>query len=718
MKALSFLILVLFLAMATIAKRVPKISREKFNKIVPKLLAKLALRMQVQAGLLRSKPASSLKADKDEGECLDALTSMITSNANGSLLNFLLYSFKGLNDLGDYKGCTSTKGSRYIMLMLKISDGTPSSGNFGICGPSQCRAEHYLAYLKPILMDVLVEIMEYLDLPDSGFFGLTDESVRFIDVDEKNAELGTIGPLGVLLIIFGIIALVAGIYLTYMDYKLTGGKFSGSTGHQVVECCSLVRNAKSLFYGKNPVDINLEILNGIRVLSMCWVICGHTFDYFNVSPIANVLDITDYIENNYAMQTIVAGTFSIDVFFFMSGFLCALTMTAQFARIKNPRDSVKAVFVAYAHRYIRLLPLYLLAMLLTIGLVPYLFSDGPLAVFNEWQMNICTNKWWHNLLYIQNYTKIGEGCLIWSWYLANDMQLFLITPWIIILFNWNKKRCLQIIAAICVASVIIQICVVWHYDLSTSYFYVAKGEFFEDYYVRPYNRINAYLLGIVFAWAYFAWKDKKNEGFIVNQWTRKWVDNVYLKYTLIFIGIGITYTCVSLQYVFDHYWQDIQTWHNVLYIIVSRPMFVIGLLLVVYPAMLGKEKILFTILGAPFWNALAKLTYGAYMFHVIILIAEKSGEYHSTYYTIMRVVFFSIHIWVLSYLLSLLLSLFIEIPIGQLEKTYLFPRRREAVNALGKDKEGVGKTEKLLATKGDTKDEIKPSPKREETPAA
>ena len=710
-KALCALLLIIGLASLIASRPVIKITREKYNKIVPIAITKLVSRMQVQLGLMLARPKELRTAEEiDEDDCFTGLTEMASS---GAIVNFFLYSFKGLNDIGDYKSCSQLPNMKYILLMAKISDATPSSGNFGICGPKKCKAATYTKYLKPIMMEILKEIMEYMELPDTGYFFLNDESVKFIDVDSKNAELGTITPLGIIVFTFCGLLFLACVIFTYRDYVLSKGKFAGSTGSQIVESFSLVRNARYLFYSKNPVDKNLEVLNGVRVLSMCWVICGHTFDYFNVSPIANVFEITDVIENNYSIQIIIAGTFSIDVFFFMSGFLNALTMTAQFVKVKS-NETVKAILMSYAHRYIRLLPLYLLAILITIAVVPYIFSDGPLAVFNEWQMNICKEKWWHNLLYIQNFTQIGEGCLIWSWYLANDMQFFLITPILIVFYNKYSKYTLYVIAAICVGSVGAQIYVVSHYDLSVSYFYEAKGDLFEDYYVKPYDRINAYLLGIVGAWAYYIWKDDKQKDATINVWTRKWIDNPYIKYTLIVIGIAITYVCVALQYVFDHYWRDIKVWHNVVYIIVSRPLFVIGLLMVIYPAMLGREKNLFAILGAPFWNSLAKLTYGAYLFHVIFVISEKSGEYHSTYYTIMRVFFFATHIWILSYLFSLVLSLFIELPISQLEKAFLFPRRRDAVNALGakkeKDTEGgkrlLSESEKVETDKG--KDSVPP----------
>lgn len=37
---------------------------------------------------------------------------------------------------------------------------------------------------------------------------------------------------------------------------------------------------------------------------------------------------------------------------------------------------------------------------------------------------ICPNYWWRNILYIHTWYPFNEFCMIWSWYLANDMQYY------------------------------------------------------------------------------------------------------------------------------------------------------------------------------------------------------------------------------------------------------------------------------------------------------
>lgn len=38
----------------------------------------------------------------------------------------------------------------------------------------------------------------------------------------------------------------------------------------------------------------------------------------------------------------------------------------------------------------------------------------------------CDRFWWRNILYVNNWFPFTEMCMIWSWYLANDMQFYVI----------------------------------------------------------------------------------------------------------------------------------------------------------------------------------------------------------------------------------------------------------------------------------------------------
>ena len=55
------------------------------------------------------------------------------------------------------------------------------------------------------------------------------------------------------------------------------------------------------------------------------------------------------------------------------------------------------------------------------------FWDGTLN-----QANLCRKNGWQNLLYINNFFKQDDQCMGQTWYLANDMQFYFLSPLILI----------------------------------------------------------------------------------------------------------------------------------------------------------------------------------------------------------------------------------------------------------------------------------------------
>ena len=76
-------------------------------------------------------------------------------------------------------------------------------------------------------------------------------------------------------------------------------------------------------------------------------------------------------------------------------------------------------------------------MLFVIGFYTKI-GDGPLwvenGVVNSMKFN-CEKSWWTNILFMTNFVNIDTGCINWTWYLANDMQFFLVLPFLVFLFT-------------------------------------------------------------------------------------------------------------------------------------------------------------------------------------------------------------------------------------------------------------------------------------------
>ena len=94
-----------------------------------------------------------------------------------------------------------------------------------------------------------------------------------------------------------------------------------------------------------------------------------------------------------------------------------------------------AAAISLANATYRLTPVYMIMIALTYGLWDYI-GDGPYYTksANNELINSCPDTWWHNALYINNLYNFGTQCVGWSWYLANDMQFYWITPPLLVLY--------------------------------------------------------------------------------------------------------------------------------------------------------------------------------------------------------------------------------------------------------------------------------------------
>jgi peptidoglycan/LPS O-acetylase OafA/YrhL len=64
-------------------------------------------------------------------------------------------------------------------------------------------------------------------------------------------------------------------------------------------------------------------------------------------------------------------------------------------------------------------------------------SDGPRWYEVDIAFADCKDWWWANFLFINNFVPDWKSsrCMSWTWYLANDMQFFIITPPLLFLYH-------------------------------------------------------------------------------------------------------------------------------------------------------------------------------------------------------------------------------------------------------------------------------------------
>lgn len=88
-------------------------------------------------------------------------------------------------------------------------------------------------------------------------------------------------------------------------------------------------------------------------------------------------------------------------------------------------------FGLVAYRYARLTVPYLYVLGIVEVTMKYFASNSIFDPPTEDHIN-CPKYWWRNLLYINTLFPVKDMCMLWSWYLANDTQFYIIGAIILI----------------------------------------------------------------------------------------------------------------------------------------------------------------------------------------------------------------------------------------------------------------------------------------------
>ncbi|VDP14009.1 unnamed protein product [Onchocerca flexuosa] len=254
----------------------------------------------------------------------------------------------------------------------------------------------------------------------------------------------------------------------------------------------------------------IHCLHGTRVLSMFWIILGHSY-YYAVSSLTvdNLLPTMIAFPQKFLNLIIVQAPLAVDSFFYLSGMLTSYLFMEKFKKEAAKGRSIFSLdmwSLFYIHRYIRLTPIYLMVMVLDVTLLTH-FSDGPF--WRPIEANYCRKSWWTNLIYMNNFLlQDVEVCMGWTWYMANDMQFHIFSPVLLILLY--KKQLVGIIIALSLVTVssLVHLFIILANNYPPAPILTAKlqlvqdlNTYWPDVYVKPYIRCNPYIIGILIGYA-------------------------------------------------------------------------------------------------------------------------------------------------------------------------------------------------------------------------
>ncbi|XP_023942009.2 O-acyltransferase like protein [Bicyclus anynana] len=222
------------------------------------------------------------------------------------------------------------------------------------------------------------------------------------------------GFAGFLVVLFGLAMISTVLDLTLTDQAKKGYGWALSWS---------VRSSWRALTAPAPVSqgVDLRVFDGLRVFCMLGVILEHVTWLAMLSYVA---DTRAYEQMTRSGDVIlmINSSLVVQIFFIMASFLLAHKLLKQ----RSSSSAVSTFFDTMFNRLIRICPSYFVVVWFASSWFERLGSGPQWSSLVGSEAKVCRRKWWTHLLFLNNVVDPDEKCLIQTWSLAADMQLYML----------------------------------------------------------------------------------------------------------------------------------------------------------------------------------------------------------------------------------------------------------------------------------------------------
>ena len=524
----------------------------------------------------------------------------------------------------------------------------------------------------------------------------------------------------------------------------TGNDDSFAYGGVFLRAFDFGVNFKRLFTVDDSKRGAFRALDGLRVLSILWVILGHALAQLNAVGFSNPTNVLPPygLTHEVGAQLFFSARLAVDTFLWLSGFLVTLGMLRRLGLPAHDKALASSMPVWYQwvpafhlNRVLRILPLYAACLGFWWKIAPSL-NSGPFWFAWNGYVDKCERLWWTNFLFVNNLIPTDgsetDGCYYWAWYLALDMQFsFVLAPITLLLYLKNRLTAEVFVIGCLILSVVGG----YWYSMETgisanSFDGIWVSEYSRKFYTKPWFRAPPYLVGIYTAmlWKNSEGTDRKMRGmwvcltdfFPINaernrsgssssgnvfSFSTAWLTIIVALLVWITFGPVGAYQHLPCSYdvrALEIYYEPLDCgshWtlqERALFNALAPLAWSCGVSLLCLLCFRGRGGWIGQLLGHPIWVPFARLSYGAYLIHPIVLNFMVLSRATKIRLDVVFFVSFYVAAVTLTFCTTTVAVLLVESPIACLTKA-LFDKRSNdsALNGLS----GRGRARKLLVSR-------------------
>ncbi|KAJ8716986.1 hypothetical protein PYW08_005385 [Mythimna loreyi] len=442
---------------------------------------------------------------------------------------------------------------------------------------------------------------------------LTDE----LDCSKRDRDQ-PIDNLDILVGVICMLIILANLIGSLCDNYLDKG--NERRGLKFLYCFSIFRNWKTFVApageGQDPRFKALKGIHGIRALNVVAVVMAHASFRF-----AMLLTNPKYLEGLFQstiLTLLMSGSLIMQTFFIVSSFL--LVYNWMMYSEKKPL-SWSMLPQQIVMRWLRLTPSYALILGLTATWFSRLVSGGPLwkrIVYYE--KRDCRQNWWAHLLYINNYVKTSN-CMMQTWYLAADTQLYIFGVIIFLLCRTNLKRKV-VLSFFFVVGIIGPMLHTYYQELISVL--LASPEmvlnvflddpFFQKVFIKGHTNMVGYVIGM-------------SLGYIIYNWQRAGGDpKQFQKYRYLYwssVLVALLAYCSSYTVFYDG--PPMPMYVHILLAGFQKTVFGLAIAIIIAGVVIQFEGLYRPVLEWRPFVFIARLSYSAYLLHVAFIKPETAS---------------------------------------------------------------------------------------------
>ncbi|XP_031765732.2 nose resistant to fluoxetine protein 6-like [Galleria mellonella] len=358
---------------------------------------------------------------------------------------------------------------------------------------------------------------------------------------------------------------------------------------------------------KNQFAARLRGLNGWRSIFMMFVIMAHVI----LPTVVSLENVHHYEQmyDNLGYHIFFNGGLIIQIFFAISGLLLVYNLLSysehnELTWMCLPRGVIL--------RWLRITPPYAIVLAFTATWLRYVGS-GPLwKKVVETEVNACQQDWWYHILMINNYIDHSE-CMPQTWYLAADMQLHILGMIVFIMIKSDRNKKLAMYMMLFMGLMLPPLHT-YLQDLNGTLLVspevlttVFKSDpTFNNVYKRGHTNMASFAMGMLTGYYIYYWQ---RHGFDINK---------YKKYRIIYwmlIPLDIVIILLATLFYQDRPTASILV--RTAYAAVMKPLFSIAVVLLLIGMIFKLENIYRGMFEWSGWNPVARLSYCAYLIHML-----------------------------------------------------------------------------------------------------